>query len=178
MLVGVRHVGDVRRATETYEAMQAGTDPAECPSGRPMRHSFRRSSAVMSSAAPFDPVRVVEEIPGVVEAGPPQEFDEVLVAVCEADGLPVDGDTAPARGERPWTTIGALIPPGRPGATAGASGWPRCAGPGTRIGVRVVAQMSPGRGWTAARPARRGSWRYACRRRSGTGPSALAWSLL
>ncbi|MFJ1550440.1 hypothetical protein [Streptomyces sp. NPDC088246] len=48
------------------------------------------------AAAPFDPVRVVEEIPGVVESGPSQEFGEVAVIVREPGDLPVDGDPPPA----------------------------------------------------------------------------------
>lgn len=33
VLVGVRHLGDVRRGSETYAAKQAGADPAERPAG-------------------------------------------------------------------------------------------------------------------------------------------------
>lgn len=40
------------------------------PAGRHRRRS-RRFVSVGSDASPFDPVRIVEEIPGVVEAGPP-----------------------------------------------------------------------------------------------------------
>ncbi|MGW5273575.1 hypothetical protein ACWEQP_13505 [Streptomyces sp. NPDC004044] len=35
-------------------------------------------------AAPFDPVRVVEEMLGVVDSGPPEKFDHVAVVVGEA----------------------------------------------------------------------------------------------
>ncbi|MET7930958.1 hypothetical protein ABZT43_45310 [Streptomyces sp. NPDC005349] len=38
---------------------------------------------------PRDPLRVVEEIPGVVETGPPQEFDEVMIIADEPDDLPL-----------------------------------------------------------------------------------------
>lgn len=44
------------------------------------------------AAAPLDPVRVVEGMLTVVEAGPSEEFDEVAVVAGEASDLAVDGD--------------------------------------------------------------------------------------
>ncbi|WP_455678753.1 hypothetical protein [Streptomyces atratus] len=58
--------------------------------------SSRRFVPVRPPAAPFDPVRVVDEFPGVVEPGTPHEFDEVAVVMGEPDDLPFDGDSPSA----------------------------------------------------------------------------------
>lgn len=44
------------------------------------------------AAAPFDPLRVLKAMLGVVEAGPPKKFDQALVVVDETDDLIVDRD--------------------------------------------------------------------------------------
>ncbi|WP_406431036.1 hypothetical protein [Streptomyces sp. NBC_01589] len=60
------------------------------------------------AAAPFDPVRIVEAMLGVVDAGAPEKFDQVVVE-DEAGDLIVDRDRPPTvRCER-RTTIGVLI---------------------------------------------------------------------
>lgn len=52
----------------------------------------RRFVPVGRAAVPFDPVRVVEAMLGVVDAGTPKEFDQAVVVVDEADHLSVYGD--------------------------------------------------------------------------------------
>lgn len=55
--------------------------------------------AVRLSVSPFDPVGVVDEFPGVVDPGTPQEFDKIAVVAGEPDDLSLDGDS-PSAGTR------------------------------------------------------------------------------
>lgn len=54
------------------------------------------------AAAPFDPVRVLEVMLGVVETRPPEKFDQAPVVVDETDDLIIDGD-------RPATGMGEAV---------------------------------------------------------------------
>lgn len=50
---------------------------------------------------PLDPVRIVEKIPGVRQAGTPQKLDDLPVIVREAEDLSTHGDPPTAGGRRP-----------------------------------------------------------------------------
>ncbi|GAA2802774.1 hypothetical protein GCM10019017_55600 [Streptomyces showdoensis] len=93
-------IGDIPQVDRTGPALRRprgrGRAASRLPTGG-QAHALRGLIAVGAPASPFDPLRIVEELLSVRQAGSPQEFEDVAIAVCEAEDFVADGD-APAAG--------------------------------------------------------------------------------
>lgn len=98
------------------------------------------------AAAPFDPLRVVEAMLGVVDARPPEKFDQAVVVADETNDLIIDRDRPTSgkgeavdnyRGTHPSRLVHGDVRRTRP--SCGGSG------PGGKL-MEVAVPMSPGGG--------------------------------